>query len=231
MQHDYISGNKMGSEDTIANFTTKVFIWMGAGLAITAVIAYFSVAYNLVNRLNNIWYYVGLGLVEVILVVYLIARINKMSMGMAVASFIIYSALNGLTLSVILYSYTFNSIAVTFGVSALIFVVMAIYGYVTKANLLRLGNIFGMAIIGIVIGSIVNIFLNSSALYWVITYVGVAVFTGLIAYDVQMIKRLALQAGDNAQLRSKLAIVGALHVYLDFINIFLFLLRIFGDND
>jgi FtsH-binding integral membrane protein len=166
-------------------------------------------------------------LVELGMVVALSAAINRLSQTAATVLFPAYSALNGLTLSAILLYYTSNSIGITFLVTAGMFGAMSVVGFVTKRDLTGLGNILIMLLIGVIIGSIINIFLASSGFYWLLTYVGVIVFAGLAAADAQKIKRLSAEVG-GTQNAGKIAILGALTLYLDFVNLFLFLLRIFG---
>lgn len=151
-----------------------------------------------------------------------------MSTTTAIAAFMGYAVLNGLTLSLIFLIYTFSSIALTFFVTAGTFAVMSIYGYVTKTDLTKIGKIMMMLLVGIIIASLVNLFLKSPMIYWITTYVGVAVFVGLIAYDTQKIKNYFLELNGDESLMGRMAIMGALTLYLDFINLFLFLLRLFG---
>ena len=151
-----------------------------------------------------------------------------MSTTTAIAAFMGYAVLNGLTLSLIFLIYTFSSIALTFFVTAGTFAVMSVYGYVTKTDLTKIGKIMMMLLVGIIIASIVNMFLKSPMIYWITTYIGVAVFVGLIAYDTQKIKNYFLELNGDESLKGRMAIMGALTLYLDFINLFLFLLRLFG---
>src|SRR5699024_866311 len=140
----------------------------------------------------------------------------------------IYSLLNGATLSVIFLAYTAASISTTFFITAGTFIVMSAFGYFTKADLTQFGKIFMMLLIGIIIASVVNFFLKNETLYWIVSYVGVAIFVGLIAYDTQKIKRFFLEAEGDEEMIKKISIMGALTLYLDVINLFLFLLRFFG---
>ena len=142
--------------------------------------------------------------------------------------FLLYAAINGLTLSFIFLRYTGQSITRVFFITSGTFAAMSAYGFFTKRDLSSWGNILFMGLIGIIIASIVNFFLKSTMLYWIISYVGVAVFIGLTAYDTQRIKKMYLSFQEGAEFSKRLAILGALHLYLDFINLFLFLLRIFG---
>ena len=151
-------------------------------------------------------------------------------MSSATLLFILYSVLNGVTMSMIFMLYEPMSIAITFAVTAGMFFVMSLIGYATRMDLSKFGSIFMMLLIGIIIASVVNIFMGSETLYWIITYVGVIVFVGLTAYDTNKLKQLYLQHGDAGETGQKLALMGALTLYLDFINLFLFLLRIFGNR-
>ncbi len=212
-------------------FIGKVYRWMGIGLLLTAISAYFvvnteSLVYALAS--NSILFY-GLLIGEVGIVIYLSARIQKMSAEAATAAFIIYSVLNGITLSLLLLVYTGASVASTFFTTAATFGVMSAYGYFTKRDLTTMGSYLQMALIGFIIASVVNIFWANSTMYWIISYVGVLLFVGLTAYDTQKIKKMSVYA-DGTQVTQKMAILGALTLYLDFINLFLMLLRILGDR-
>jgi len=215
-----------------AAFMSKVYTWMSGGLAITGLIAMWvasneSLVYSIVS--NRLLFF-GLILGEIFLVGYLIARISKMSAQTAGIIFTGYAALNGVTLSVVLLAYTSASIASTFFVTAGTFAVMSIYGYYTKKDLTSWGNLLFMALIGVIIASVVNFFMQSEMMYWLITYAGVLVFVGLTAYDTQKIKRMSTANEIGSEGESKSAIVGALMLYLDFINLFLLLMRILGDR-
>jgi FtsH-binding integral membrane protein len=171
-------------------------------------------------------------IVELVLVFVLSARINKMSVTTATIMLIVYSALNGATLSFIFLAYSLGSIAKTFFITTGMFGVMALVGATTKRDLSKMGSILFMALIGLIIASLVNIFLHSSGLDWIISLIGVVLFTALTAYDVQRVKRLATESDlyDDTQV-GRLAVISALSLYLDFINLFLYLLRFFGRND
>ena len=171
-------------------------------------------------------------LVEIGLVIWISAGINKMSAATATALFIAYSLVNGVTLSFIFIAYTQTVIASAFAVTAGTFAAMAIYGSVTKTDPTRFGNLFLMALIGLVIASVVNMFWMNNTFNLIISYVGVLVFVGLTAYDAQKIKMMFLESGmENSETVRKIAILGALSLYLDFINLFLYILRIFGRRD
>ena len=165
-------------------------------------------------------------LVELGLVIWLSSQILKISAATAITGFLVYSGLNGLTLSFIFIVYTQASIATTFFVTAGTFAAVSTYGWVTKSDLTSVGSFLFMGLIGVIIGSLVNLFFQSPVLYWLVTYAGLAVFIGLTAYDTQRLKLMHQEGGASAT--EQLAVLGALRLYLDFINMFLFLLRIFG---
>jgi FtsH-binding integral membrane protein len=206
-----------------------VYNWMAVGLALTGVVAMATVSSETLSRmvLGNRIVFMILVIGELGLVIGLSAAINRMSAATAVALFCVYAAVNGLTLSVIFIIYTAESIAGTFFITAGTFGAMSLFGYVTKRDLTGMGHFMLMGLIGIIIASIVNIFLNSQGVYWFVTYAGVLIFTGLTAYDTQKIKRIGMSVSGGEQTR-KGTIIGALTLYLDFINLFLMLLRIFG---
>ena len=155
----------------------------------------------------------------------------KMSFSTAGIMFALYSVLNGVTMAFIFIAYTSTSIATAFFVTAGMFAAMSFIGFVTKKDLSSFGSFFTMALIGLIIASVVNIFLNSSVMYWIITYVGVLLFVGLTAYDTQKIKQMLIEYGDEVNdSTQKLALIGSLSLYLDFINLFLYILRLFGNN-
>ncbi len=213
----------------VDSFVQSVYNWMAVGLGLTALVA-FGVASS--DSLFNLMYSVRFLLIigELALVFILSARIQQMSASTATGLFLFYSALNGATLSVIFIAYTMSSIASTFGVCALTFAGCSVYGWVTKRDLTSLGSFFIMGLIGIIIASLINMFIKSSAMTMIISYIGVLVFVGLTAYDTQKLKDMALSQPDglDAAVVRKGAIMGALTLYLDFINMFLFLLNILG---
>ncbi|HKK24061.1 MAG TPA: Bax inhibitor-1/YccA family protein [Gracilimonas sp.] len=215
-----------------ATFINKVYGWMALALAITGFVALrVASSESLVNTIasNQILFF-GIIIAELGLVIWLSSAIESMNATRAITLFLLYSALNGLTFSVLFLIYTAASIASTFFVTAGTFGVMSAYGYFTKTDLSSWGNILFMGLIGIIIASIVNIFWHSEVLYWAVTYIGVLVFVGLTAYDTQKIKRMSLEMDVESEEGSKGAIMGALALYLDFINMFIFMLRIFGDR-
>ena len=222
-------------------FLAKVFNWMAIGLGLTGVIAFLTINSQTAMQMlftvqdgyakpNMLLY--GLLIAELGMVKNLSARIQKISAQAATGIFLAYSALNGVTLSTILLYYTASSVTATFFVTAGMFGAMAVYGFVTKKDLSSWGSFLFMGLIGIIIASVVNMFLGSSMMSWVISGIGVIIFTGLTAYDVQQITRMGEQGimnGGESAIR-KGAIMGALKLYLDFINLFLMLLRFMGDR-
>ena len=213
-------------------FLAKVFNLMPLGLGMTGVVAYLTANTGLAAAIIGSPLFIMLVLAELGLVFYLSARVEKIQAATASGLFIGYSVLNGLTLSVIFLAYTSTSIAGTFFIAAGMFGAMAVYGMVTKRDLSGLGSFLFMGLVGIIIASIVNIFLNSSSVHWMISVLGVLIFTGLTAYDVQKIKRIGeegiLAQGDEVVRKG--TVMGALTLYLDFINLFLMLLRFFGGS-
>ena len=219
-------------QDASSIFLAKVFNWMAAGLGITGLVAYVTAASGLAVRIINSPLFLVLALGTLGLVFFLSARIDKIQASTASALFIGYSVLNGLFFSTIFLRYTGASIASTFVITAGMFGAMAVYGLVTKRDLSGWGSFLFMGLIGLIIASIVNIFLKSPGVYWVTSMIGVLIFTGLTAYDVQKIKKMG-EEGIMAQGReaiTKGSIMGALALYLDFINLFLMLLRFFGGS-
>jgi FtsH-binding integral membrane protein len=214
----------------VANYITKVYGWMFLALCITAGVAlYISNVPALMDAIvSNSLVFFGIIIGQLFLVGFLAVRIQKMSSAVAALVFFVYAVLNGVVFSVILARYSAASIAPVFAITAGTFGVMSAVGYFTKTDLTSFGKIMMMGLIGIIIASIVNIFLGSESLYWIISYVGVAVFVGLIAYDTQKIKGYALL--EHEEDRKRGAILGALALYLDFVNLFIYLLRLFGDR-
>jgi len=212
-------------EAVFSNFMQRVYQWMAAGLALTGLMAFIAISsVPLMHFLlgGGMWLFF---IVELGIVFWLSASIRKISAQAAMLGFLIYSALNGVVLSSIFLYYTSASISLTFFITAITFGGVSVYGWVTHQDLTSVGSFCGMALWGVIIASIVNIFFHAPAFYWILSYVGVAVFIGLTAYDTQKLKAIH-QNMPNAP--EQLAIFGALMLYLDFINMFLFLLRIFG---
>lgn len=210
----------------------KVYLWMAFALVITAFTAYY-VASNetiLSAIFNNQAIFWGLIIAELVLVFSVTAAINKLSLTVATLLFVLYSVINGATLSFLLMIYTASSVVSVFFITAGTFAAMAAYGYFTKTDLSSWGKYLIMALIGLIIASIVNIFTQSSGLQLILNYAGVLIFVGLTAYDTQKIKVMLLQATDAGEGAQKIALMGALSLYLDFINLFIHLLRILGDR-
>lgn len=227
---DYYSQDGFALEEVQRKFMTKVYGWMAFALAITGIVSYYvSLNDNLVRMIygNRIIFW-GLIIGELALVMWLSAGIQKMKPQLATILFVAYSIFNGLTLSLIFRIYTTATIYLAFFTTAGTFLAMTLFGLLTKRDLSSWGRILFMALIGIIIASVLNWFLNSPGLYYAISYIGVAVFTGLVAYDTQRLKQMATQVEEGSSQERKAAIIGALKLYLDFINLFLFILRIFG---
>lgn len=226
--------NVVEERSSINTLLLKVYLWMVMGLGITAVVA-MGVEFGLpgIRRvmLENIFIFYGLLILELAIVWGLSRMINRMPPIIAMLVFFGYAGLNGLTLSIIFLVYNIGSIFVTFGVTAMMFAGTSLLGYITKMDLSRIGAFLMMALMGLIITSIVNLFLNASGLEWIICVVGVIIFVGLTAWDTQKIKRWSEGVAANSADGNRASIIGALMLYLDFINIFLFLLRLFGDRD
>ncbi|ABA87562.1 inner membrane protein of unknown function UPF0005 [Syntrophotalea carbinolica DSM 2380] len=211
-------------------FFPKVYNWMAAGLAVSAIVALLTVYSRTMMQLvfgNRLVFY-GLLIAELLLVVTLSGAIRRLSAAAATGFFLLYSALSGVTLAAIFVLYTQSSIASTFLVTAGTFGAMSIYGHVTRRDLTSWGSFLFMGLIGFLLASVVNIFMQSEMIYWVSTYCGILIFVGLTAYDTQKLKVLAMGGFANGEERHKMAILGALRLYLDFINLFLLLLRVLG---
>lgn len=210
----------------------KVYVWMTLALVITGFTA-FGIAenpglvYTIVTNRLLFW---GLVIGEFALVMAIYGAIGRLSATAATLLFVLYSIVNGATLSVIFLAYTMTSIASVFFITAGTFAVMAFIGYTTKTDLTSFGKMLMMGLIGIILATVVNIFIGSSMLNMIVSYVGVVVFVGLTAYDSQKIKNLLCQVDNMSEEAQKLALLGSLTLYLDFINLFLMLLRIFGGN-
>ena len=232
----YESARPLGYETrvdagVIARFFNVVYAWMAAGLALTAVVAWYVASReDLVQQVFRGPVLIVLVIAQLALVFTISAAVNKLSAGVATVLFMLYSALTGLLLSSIFVLYTHASIAGAFVATAGMFGAMSLFGMVTKRDLSRLGSILFMALIGLVLASLVNIFFRNPALYWIITYAGVLIFVGLTAYDTQRLKSVAIQTADDPRMAARYAVNGALMLYLDFINLFLMMLRILGDR-
>jgi len=226
--------HQLSAEDAAriqAQFFARVYGWMAVGLAFTGGVALFTAGSpTLLNAIfGTRFVFIGLIIAELLLVGFLSARIFQWSRGQAQAAFIGYALLNGLTLSVIFMAYTADSIASTFFTTAIMFGVMSAFGYFTKSDLSGWGKLLSMALIGLVIAMVVNMFWGNSTLNLLTSFIGVILFTALAAYDTQKLKQYAfLGVTEGEEVHDKAAILGALTLYLDFINLFLFLLRFFG---
>jgi len=218
----------------VNDFIRSVYNWMGIGLALTGLIAYYvSTDISIQNLIfGNRLVFFGLIIGELALVFFISARIGKITASTATSIFILFAALNGATLSSIFLVYTSSSITTTFFICSATFISCSIYGMTTKRDLTSVGGFMTMGLIGIIIASVVNIFIRSSAMDMIISYIGVIVFVGLTAYDTQKLKHMAVAQPDglDSGVIRKGTILGALTLYLDFINLFLMLLRILGNR-
>ena len=217
----------------VSTFLPRVYGWMTAGLALTALASMLTLSSPELLKLifgNKLVFY-ALIFGELGLVIALSAAINRISSTAATLMFLLYSALNGVTFASIFLIYTSSSIASTFLITAGTFGAVSAYGFVTKRDLSGWGSFFFMGLIGIIIASLVNIFLQSAMLTWVVSYLGVFIFVGLTAYDTQKLKAIGAAGFTDEQSYRKSTILGALTLYLDFINLFLMLLRLFGSRD
>lgn len=216
---------------TFATLMRKVYLWMTLALVITGFTAYAVATRNALTELvwsnsSVMWVLI---IAELALVIGISAAINKLSLTVATLLFVLYSVVNGAVLSSIFFVYTEGSIATAFFVAAATFGAMSLYGYFTKTDLTSWGKILMMALIGLIIASIVAFFVPGISI--IASYVGVLIFVGLTAYDTQKIKQMCLQAPDAGENMQKYALLGALSLYLDFVNLFLYLLRIFGRRE
>lgn len=228
------------TQDMTRSFVSNVFLWMFAALGITAAAAYlfgtnealFSMLVKVTAEGTTKMSILGwiVTFAPFIIIIATSANINKMSVQKAVLCYVIYSILMGISLSFIFWTYTTASIFKTFIISAGMFGVMAVVGYTTKTDLTKFGSFLFMALIGIIIASLVNFFMHSARLDYIISIAGVLIFTGLTAFDVQKIKEIGNSGINEGDMMAKLTILGALTLYLDFLNLFLYLLRIFGES-
>lgn len=212
----------------VNEFLWKTYRWMSAGLGLTGLVAWFTANTPAIANAvfsNPILFY-GLLIGEVLMVVAFTRMVSRVSFGQAAAMFLGYSAVNGITMSFIFLAYTQSSVATVFFITAGSFAGLSFIGATTQKDLSGFGRFLIFGLIGILIASVVNIFLSNPAIYWVTTYAGVLVFAGLTAYDTQKLKNMYLQAGEGGNL----PLSGALMLYLDFINLMLFLLRLLGDR-
>lgn len=218
------------SSTTLPVLMRKVYTWMTLALVITGITAWV-VAHSpaiLQMIMTNKILFLGLLFGELILVWSVSAAINRLSLTTATLLFVLYSVLNGVTMSFIFLAYTYESVTNVFLITAGTFAAMAFFGYFTKTDLSSIGRILFMALIGLIIATIVNIFVKSSGFGMILNYLGVLIFVGLTAWDTQKIKQMLSMAEDTGETAQKVALMGALSLYLDFINLFIYLLRIFG---
>jgi len=213
------------------------YTWMAVGLFITGLVSFvlgnnnFFLRLLFTNPTVTIIFSIVLFIIQIALVVNLSANINKMSKNSAIASFMFYALVTGISFSTLFLAYTKSSIFMTFFITSVMFLIMAVYGFVTKKDLTKFGNIAMMALIGLMVSSLINFFLRSSLIYYIESFIGVILFSGLIAYDSQKIKEMATLDGIISEEKAtKISILGALNLYLDFINLFLYLLRFFGNS-
>ena len=206
----------------------QVYTWMGLGTLLTAGMAYVTVNTPLINLAANPIVLLVAILAELGLVLGISFGFSRLSSGIASALFFLYAALNGFTLSIVLLTFTLGSVFAAFVSTAALFGAMTILGYTTKVDLTKMGTFLIIGVFGLVIAMVVNMFINSGPLDMLISMAGVLIFTGLTAYDTQRIGRMAAQISAPGEAAAKLAVFGALKLYLDFINMFLFMLRLFG---
>lgn len=208
------------------NLYSKMFMWMFVGLLITFLVGYYvSTNENMIYNIFATKFYWVIYIAEIVTVIVLSARILKMSKNGAIFGFLLYSFLSGLTFSSIFLTFKMSSIIFIFLITALVFLIFALIGYFTKINLTKLGTILFMGLIGILIASLINIFVQSQTFDLILVIIGIIVFIGYIAYDINKVKRLEGQIDED-----KLSIIGALELYLDFINLFIRLLQLFGKS-
>ena len=210
---------------------SKVYLWMTLALVVTGMTAYYvastpAILYAIVSNQIAFW---GLFIGELVLVFVLSSRIMSLSFVTASLMFVIYSIMNGVFFSFILLAYTEQSIATTFLITAGTFAAMSLFGFVTKRDLSTMGRILFMLLIGLIIATVVNIFMKAEGLTLILNYAGVVIFVGLTAYDTQSIKQMLQEHGDKEG-AEKIALLGSLSLYLDFINLFIYLLRFFGES-
>ena len=224
----------MSASESFPALMRKVYVWMTLALVITGLVAY-GVATSpalLMAVVTNKALFFGLIIAELALVIGITAAISRLSMPMATLLFAVYSAINGATMSVIFVAYTMTSIANVFFITAGTIAAMAVLGYTTKKDLSGMGRILVMTLFGLIIATFVNVFLiKSGGFELILCYIGVLVFVGLTAYDTQKIKQWLIEAEGTGETAQKIALLGALSLYLDFINLFLYLLRLFGKKE
>lgn len=235
--NDYLNNDQSVSSDVARDFIRSVYTYMFAALSISGIIAYYigtnpaliATLFLTETGVSPLFYVVMFSPIVVVLAMSL--GIERMSMKTILLLFIVYSILMGLSLSFVFLQFSMGSIALTFFAASGAFGIMAVLGYTTKTDLTKFGSLLYMALGGMIIASIINMFMQSSGMDKMITYIGVFVFTGLVAYKMQMLKEMAYNAEMNEEQRSKMALFGGLSLYITFINLFLTLLRLFGSRD
>lgn len=230
--NNQVISSQADRQSVVATLFKSLYMQMAAALTITGLTAYFiasspDMLATIFSNRSSVWI---LLFAQLGVVMWLSSRALRMSMAAATLLFILYSVLTGVTFSVIFLAYTGETIATTFFITAGTFLAMSIVGYVTRMDLTRIGSILFMLLIGVIIATVVNIFMHSETIYWVTTYAGVVIFVGLIAFDTQKLKHIFMSMDSVDETSQKVALLGALTLYLDFINLFLFLLRILGGN-
>lgn len=229
--NNYDTNSRLSALDTyVSSVMRVVYTKMFLALLVTAATSWFVVGSETIRNMifsGGASYWILL-ILEVVLVIAITGAINRISKTAATGLFYLFAVVNGVVLSVIFYAYTMQSIAFTFAIAAGVFAAMSIYGYFTKNDLTRMGTFLYMALFGLIIATVVNIFMHSATLDYIVSFVGVAIFIGITAWDTQKIKQMAAMTPSESV--SKLATIGALSLYLDLINLFLYLLRFFGNS-
>ena len=225
-----MSNYAYAQDSSTRSLLSQVFAWMSLALAITGITAFFVYSHEATRQLlvTKPGLLIGLLIVQLIVVLAFSFLVYRVSFAVALFLFLFYAFLTGVTLSIIFLAYTMSSIASTFGIAALLFGSMALYGYVTNRDLSSMGSLLSMALWGVIIAMVVNVFLQNTMFNTIISVVAVLLFTGLTAYDVQRIKQIATVMNRNNEEYYKISLVGALTLYLDFINLFLNLLQLTG---
>ena len=229
--YNQVEERAQGSALAFPALMSKVYLWMTLALVVTGMTAYYvasspAILYAIVSNQIAFW---GLFIGELVLVFVLSSRIMSLSFVTASLMFVVYSIMNGVFFSFILLAYTEQSIATTFLITAGTFGAMSLFGFVTKRDLSTMGRILFMLLIGLIIATVVNIFMKAEGLALILNYAGVVIFVGLTAYDTQSIKQMLQEHGDKEG-AEKIALLGSLSLYLDFINLFIYLLRFFGES-
>lgn len=230
--NNQVISSQADRQSVVATLFKSLYMQMAAALTITGLTAYFiasspELMATIFSNRASVWIMI---FAQLGVVMWLSSRALSMSMTAATLLFILYSVLTGVTFSVIFLAFTGETIATTFFITAGTFLAMSLVGYITRMDLTRMGSILFMLLIGVIIATVVNIFMHSETIYWVTTYAGVVIFVGLIAFDTQKIKHIFMSMDSVDETTQKVALLGALTLYLDFINLFLFLLRILGGN-